>query len=177
MKISNIFKRVLLQEIGKYNETMKKRRPRKCSDEEILDLVFKLLRTGMQLRELDGPVHYANVTRRFKMWCVANVVENAYTKLLKTYTKLNKITRFCVDSSYTRNRCCHKKHMGRNHFDRGRFAFKTTTVCDQDRIVHGWMVHPGNRADVALLEESLASIVSDVKGIVAGQYEHDLIFV
>ena len=58
----------------------------------------------MQWRELDSSVHCTTVLRRFHDWKRLGVFEQAYSKALDTYQKLRPTKRYCVDSSYVKNR-------------------------------------------------------------------------
>ena len=81
MDLSKIFERLLIKEIddlGKY----KTGRPAKLGNEEALKCIFKVLRTGMQWREIDASVSFATVFRRFQTWSDKNVFKKAYTKAL-----------------------------------------------------------------------------------------------
>ena len=57
MRLSHIFERLLLKEILKMGES-RTGRPAKLGDEEALKCVFKVLRTGMQWREVDASVSF-----------------------------------------------------------------------------------------------------------------------
>ena len=86
MRLSHIFERLLLQEILKMGKS-RTGRPAKLGDEEALKCVFKVLRTGMQWREIDASVSFVTVFRRFQAWSKNNVFQNAYI-IVYTITKL-----------------------------------------------------------------------------------------
>ena len=52
MKVSNIFKQFILEEINRPAQNKSKGRPLILKNEEAIDCVFKVLRTGMQWREI-----------------------------------------------------------------------------------------------------------------------------
>ena len=153
MNLSGIYRNLILAEIP----TASTGRPLTISHSETLDVLFKVLRTGMQWREINASVHYTVILKRFHKWNDLGVFKAAYCKLLKTYKKLNKIERYCIDSTYNKNKYCSRKHTGKNHTDRGRQALKTSVICDQNKIVHSIDIREGNRNDVILMEPLLAN--------------------
>ena len=74
MRLSHIFERLLLKEILKMGKS-RTGRPAKLGDEEALKCVFKVLRTGMQWREVDASVSFVTVFRRFQTWSKNNVFQ------------------------------------------------------------------------------------------------------
>ena len=73
-------------------------RPLKLADADALALLFKVLRTGMQWREVDATVCHITIFRRFHAWRAQGVFEDAYRKALRTYAKLRATRFYCVDS-------------------------------------------------------------------------------
>jgi transposase len=86
MLLSSVFKTFLLREIDASNHTKIKGRPIILQeDEEALNCIFKVLRTGMQWREIQSSVSYATVFRRFQQWTNKDIFRKAYKKALLTY--------------------------------------------------------------------------------------------
>ena len=54
MLLSSVFKTFLIREINDLNHTKIKGRPIILQDEEALNCIFKVLRTGMQWREIQS---------------------------------------------------------------------------------------------------------------------------
>ena len=131
-------------------------RPLKFSDADALEIMFKVLRTGMQWREVVAPVCYTTVFRRFQTWHLRGIFRDAYKKVLQTHAKLQRPRFYCVDSSYVRNRHC-QVGTGRNHTDRGRQALKLSVLTDDGGVVHAARLDAGNRPDVCLLGATLAA--------------------
>ena len=104
MLLSSVFKTFLLREIHASNHTKIKGRPILLQNEEALNCIFKVLRTGMQWREVQSSVSYATVFRRFQQWTNKDIFKNAYKKALLTYKKLVPTKYYCIDSSYIKNR-------------------------------------------------------------------------
>ncbi len=58
MRLNEIFRRLVLSELNEQH-MHKTGRPKTLTDEQALDCAFKILRTGMQWREIEAPVSYA----------------------------------------------------------------------------------------------------------------------
>lgn len=157
-----VFQRLVLKEAKRLYPDCQTGRPRVLTDETSLDLIFRVLRTGMQWRELKCEVSHTTVLRRMHTWRKCGVFETAYHKLLKTYKKLYPTQYYCLDSAYIKNMFS-QKCVGRNHTDRGRKAVKVSVVVDQTGAPHGVCCHPGNRPDVVLLDDSLNASNDDAK--------------
>ena len=156
MNLNSVFMRLILKETQRQCPQRPTGRPRSIHDSRALELIFRVLRSGMQWRELQCEVNYTTIMRRMHTWNKQGVFKTAYTSLLRTYKKLHPTQYYCVDSAYVKNmfssRC-----VGRNHTDRGRKALKISAVVDQTGIPHAVCCHPGNRPDVSLLTDSLKS--------------------
>ena len=167
MHLSEVFQNLVLQQAAALAGSKPTGRPRTLSNEDALQGIFRVLRTGMQWRELDaipGEVHYTTVFRRFRTWGSAHVFETAYTRALQTYRRLRRVQHYCVDSSYVKNRFG-RRCVGRNHTDRGRKALKLSLLVDDLGVTHGVCSHPGNRPDVVLLEDTLRSALLPLESV------------
>ena len=164
MRLHCIFERLVVREAETRCPQRSTGRPRALSDARCLELIFHVLRSGMQWRELGCEVYYTTVLRRMHAWQTEGVFEAAYRKLLSTHRKLCPTKHYCVDSAYVKNmfssRC-----VGRNHTDRGRKALKVSALVDQTGIPHGICCHPGNKPDVTLLTDSLRSCVHELDAV------------
>ena len=153
MEMSKVFKRLLLAELNAL-PPQQTGRPSRLAPEDALDHIFKLLRTGMQWREVNAAVSFTNLFRRFHKWVNAGIFENAYKKALRTYRRLVPSEYYCIDSSYVKNRFG-RVGVGKNHTDRGRKALKLSVITDQNGVCQSVTSDPGNRPDVTLLTSSL----------------------
>lgn len=166
MKLSAVFENLILAGAAEAAPPARTGRPRALSDSQVSTLLFKLLRTGCQWRELEcGTASFMVVYRRVQLWERMNVIENAYQRALKTYSKLRPPKRHLMDSSHVRNRHGRQPHTGRNHVDRGRQGTKVSVVTDDARIVYGVHLAPSNRPDVVLLDQTLDSRWVKLDGI------------
>ena len=161
MKLNDVFKRLVLAKANDLTPPKQVGRKRSLTNNEALDLIFKVLRTGMQWREIDSPYCFTTVYRRMVLWEEQGVFTAAYKHALQTYQKLNPPKYYCVDSSYVKN-MFGRQDTGRNHTDRGRQALKLSIVVDHNGIVHGACHHPGNKPDVTLLTDSLSCMMERI---------------
>ena len=117
MDLHLIFQRLILREAQIRCPEHVTGRPRSITDARCLELIFRVLRSGMQWRELQCEVNYTTILRKMHTWNSRGVFQSAYTSLLRTYKKLKPTQYYCVDSAYVKNmfssRC-----VGRNHTDR-----------------------------------------------------------
>lgn len=164
MKLSTAFERFILRQAAKLAAPSQRGRRRSLEDVEALQCIFKVLRTGMQWREVNSSVDHTTVFRRMHLWAAQGVFDAAYADILTVYKRLTPPKYYCVDSSYVKNRFG-RSCVGKNHTDRGRKAMKLSTLVDHKGIPHGICCHPGNRPDVVLLEDTLSSVLVDLDGL------------
>ena len=164
MLLSSVFKTFLLREIDASNHAKIKGRPIILQDEEALNCIFKVLRTGMQWREIQSSVSYATVFRRFQQWTNKDIFRKAYKKALLTYKRLVPTKYYCIDSSYIKNRFG-QRCGGKNHTDRGRKAIKLSIVTDQNGVTYSASTLPGNQPDVTSLSSSLIHMLSSLDSV------------
>lgn len=163
MNLSNVFRRLILAEIEAL-PAAQTGRPQAISPTLALDHIFKVLRTGMQWREVEAPVSYSTIFRRFQVWTSAHIFRRAYARALQTYRRLHPTRYYCIDSSYTKNRFG-QRGLGKNHTDRGRKALKLSIVTDQNGVSYGARTDPGNRPDVTLLSASLDAMLINIERV------------
>lgn len=160
--LHRVFERLVLSEAEKRCPACPRGRPRKLDDVSALTLMFKVLRTGMQWRELDCAVDYTTVLRKLHAWARCGVFDAAYARVLRTHKRLNPPSHYCVDSTYVKN-AFGRECVGRNHTDRGRLALKLSAVVDDQGVPYGVCCHAGNRPDVCLLDDSLRSVLVEME--------------
>ena len=92
VSLCETFQRLVLAEVRQRCPEKQIGRPKSLSDEVALTLIFKVLRTGMQWRELDSPVHYTTVFRRLHAWSNASVFDAAYKRALCTHKNFSQLS-------------------------------------------------------------------------------------
>ena len=81
MKLSHIFERLILKFAQDRAAPKRTGRPRALTDTQVVGLLFKLLRTGCQWRELDcGEGSHMAVRRRLELWKEKGVVDAAHVR-------------------------------------------------------------------------------------------------
>ena len=88
MQLAAVFRQLVLAEVGALPPA-RTGRPQTLPPGVIVDHIFKVLRTGMQWRELPTSVSYTTIFRRFQAWSNASVFQRAYTRALRTYRHLH----------------------------------------------------------------------------------------
>lgn len=78
MKVNAIFERLVLKETKKLCPCSYVGRPRTLSDAKTFELIFHVLRSGMQWRELHCKVNYTTILRRMHTWHAMGVFQAAY---------------------------------------------------------------------------------------------------
>ena len=103
MKLAQLFKYELHQRIIELHASTRKRRPIKLDINEGIECLFRLVRTGMQWRELE--LKSASFTTLFKhaqQWTREGIIRDAYKSLLSRYVTsrtsqhYHKSTMFCA---------------------------------------------------------------------------------
>lgn len=83
MKINDVFKRLILNNANILAPQKSVGRKRSLTNENALDMIFKVLRTGMQWREIESSHCFTTVYRRMVLWEERNVFTLAYSQALK----------------------------------------------------------------------------------------------
>ena len=163
----SVFKATILQAIHRHEATRLKRRPLSLDPVEAVDCLLKLVRTGMQWRELQpktaSHISAFKHTRRWEQK-QAGVVQDAYTSVLRQHARTHPPSHYIVDSTYVKN-AFGRVGLGRNPVDRGRKAIKVSALTDQDGIVHNIRSDPANTSDFRLFTPMLSSMLIELRRI------------
>ena len=143
-KMNSIFKNKILLGITQHEATRPKRRPLSLDPSEAIDCLFKLVRTGMQWRELQPKTaSYITVFKHTRRWIQSGIVHDAYASLLQQHVRNHPSKHYIVDSTYVKN-AFGRDSLGRNPVDRGRKAIKMhsrirTALCTTfDKQMNAW---------------------------------------
>lgn len=137
-------------EVARQFPEQRRGRPRIITFEQAYDGILRVLRTGMQWRQLDTVrVSYITVFKTMRRWIEASVFHTAYRRLLALYHRKRRPQHYCIDSSFVKNvfgiDCT-----GRNPTDRGRRATKLSVLVDDLGIPVSFVTSPGNVSDMRL---------------------------
>ena len=96
--LHEIYERHVLRLAAERCPASSRGRPRVLDDRNAMHGIFRILRTGMQWRELRSEASYASVHRRMSSWTTAGVFRDAYRDTLRVYRKLCPPTQYAIDS-------------------------------------------------------------------------------
>ena len=165
MKISTVFKDELRKRILALHATLRKRRPMKLDIDEGLDCLFKMVRTGMQWREIDvKSASYSALFKHVQRWVCSGVIQEAYKTVLHTYAANNDGKYYIIDSSHVKN-VYGRSELGRSPVDRGRKGLKVSVLTDCNGMVHNIRSDPANVSDFKLFTPMLSSIFINLRRI------------
>ena len=167
VEINKYLKIIILNILNKYSHTYYAGRPKKIKDDYALDLIFKVLRTGMQWKELNViNASYKTVYNRFLLWTKQNIFQQAYLILLNKYIeskkKWKKITSYSTDTTFIKNIFGYNC-VGKNPTDRGRMASKISVIVDNLGIPFSLQMHEGNKNDCILLKFLIICFILQIK--------------
>ena len=163
MKVSALFEQELLTRITQLNSATRKRRPMQLDVREGIQCLFKLVRTGMQWRELEvRSVTYSSLFRHVQKWIQKSILTDAYAAVLSRYASMQDGKYYIVDSSHVKNvygRC----GLGRSPVDRGRKGLKVSILTDCNGVVHNLRSDPANVSDFKLFTPMLKSMFIELR--------------
>jgi hypothetical protein len=129
-----------------------------------MDSLFRLIRTGMQWRELTPQTaSYITVFKHTHRWATADLFQRAYTRCLQAYSATHPARRYELDS--VKNQYERASGLGRNPTDRGRKALKLAAVVDHNGVVVGASTFPANKPDVSLFAATLSEMLISIRRI------------
>ena len=130
MGISQYYKTELQHRIEDLYSTNRKRRPMQLDIREGIDCLFRLVRTGMQWREVNiASVSYITLFKHVHRWVDAGLFQATYASLLARYATGHDQKYYIVDSSHVKN-AYGRQGLGRSPVDRGRKGLKISILAD-----------------------------------------------
>ena len=97
---------------------------------EGIDCLFRLVRTGMQWREVNiASVSYITLFKHVHRWVDAGLFQATYASLLARYATGHDQKYYIVDSSHVKN-AYGRQGLGRSPVDRGRKGLKISILAD-----------------------------------------------
>lgn len=145
-----LFRELVRIEVLRQFPAKRRGRPQILTFDDAYDGIARVLRTGMQWRELSTPsASYITVFKTMHKWIDVDVFRTAYRRLLTLYQRKRMAKHYCIDSSFVKNiygRDC----TGRNPTDRGRRATKLSALVDDLGVPVSLVTSPGNVSDMRL---------------------------
>ena len=150
LNTQQLFRDLVRIEVSRQFPRQSRGRPRLLSFDEAYDGMLRVLRTGMQWRQLTSPVvSHITVFKTMHRWMDASVFRTAYRRLLTLYHRRRQPRHYSIDSSFVKNVYGHDC-TGRNPTDRGRRATKLSVLVDDLGIPVSFVTSPGNISDMRL---------------------------
>ncbi len=145
--------------------TLRKRRPLKINIDEAIDCLFRLVRTGMQWREVEiTSVTYSSMFKHVKRWVDHNIIQDAYSAILNMYASKCDGKYYIVDSTHVKN-VYGRGGLGRSPVDRGRKGLKVSVLADCNGVVHNIRSDPASVSDFRLFTPMLHSALINLRRI------------
>jgi len=150
MSINNINKRLIklyLTEINYGNKSITKGRPDKEEIDHYIDIIFKVIKTGIPWKALKEKLHYTTYFKKFSKWNNLNLFENIHKIIIKIL--YNKDLLFIdnkdlyIDSTMIKNINGYE-YLGSNHYDRNRNGNKISIIVTKTGIPIGLKLAPAN---------------------------------
>ena len=156
---SELYKSVLRVHVARHIPPSAKGRPPLLSFDDAYDDILRVLRTGMQWRQLKPKlVSFITVFKTMHRWIAADLFRTAYRSMLRLYARRRRPRHCCIDSTFVKNiygiDC-----VGRNPTDRGRMATKVSALVDDNGVPFSILCHPANQSDMRLLQPTLDSTI------------------
>jgi transposase len=160
-------KRILLDIINERDPEIRKR---KVSNEEALDEIIDLLKSGQPWRYLRPKCgcSYSCIYKRFANWTNASVFESGWKTLLEMYStqqlekNVNWFKDIYIDSTMVKN-ICGRDFLGPNPTDRGRLGSKISSICDNNQVPLSCTFYGANVGDSTTTMESFESIPTECR--------------
>jgi transposase len=143
--------------------------PNSCTLNEYLDMIKYVMRTGIQWRELEGPLHWTTYHKKYTKWSKMEVFSNCYKIVLKIlrrhgYLKKEDLENLYIDTSMVKNRQGSSREVGINHYDRGRNGNKLSVVVTSSGIPLSLQITNSNVHDIHVAEAGITDICMKVVG-------------
>ena len=163
MKIASDFRAIFRFHIDALYARTPKRRPRQLDIDEAIDCLFKLVRTGMQWREVElASASYSTLFKHVKRWVTEGIMHASYSQILHNHAAAHPEKYYIVDSSHVKN-AYGREGLGRSAVDRGRKGLKISILTDSHGVVHNLKSDGANRSDFQLFIPMLSSMFIELR--------------
>ena len=170
MNINNLNKRLInlyLKEIKYGNKSITKGRPDKEELNHYIDVIFKVIKTGIPWRALNEKCNFSTYHKKFVKWNNLNLFENIHKIIIKLLNSRNLLFNnskdLYIDSTMTKNINGYE-YIGSNHYDRNRNGNKISIVVTKTGIPIGLKLEPSNIHDINIVNDTLDNISIKIVG-------------
>lgn len=164
MSINNIYKRLIklyLKEINYGNLSINKGRPDKEEIDHYIDVIFKVIKTGIPWKTLNEKLHYTTYFKKFSKWNNLNLFENIHKIIIKILNNRDLLfvdnKDLYIDSTMIKNINGYE-YLGSNHYDRNRNGNKISIIVTKTGIPIGIKLAPANIHDINLVNDTIDTI-------------------
>ena len=158
----DLLKKILIELVDYYfpnKQIQSPGRPLKCTNDDCIDAMFYVLKTGIGWEYLNGySIKGDSIRKRCNKWINIGIPKMAWIILRNIYIEFKlDFKDLYMDASHIKNyNGCDK--IGRNLYDRFKTSTKLSIITDNNGIPIGITLDSGNRHDVMLVEKTLESI-------------------
>ena len=151
---------IIVDKIDQYSPPIRKR---DFSTKYCLKHICWVLKTGAPWSSIKTICHFTTIYKRFIEWKSNDVFEIIWKDILNEYTnkQLLKDPKWAnimyIDSTMIKN-VLGSDSLGRNHYDRNRWATKQSIICDINKVPLSCSYYGANIHDVKTIEESLQKL-------------------
>jgi transposase len=170
MSINNIYKRLIklyLKEINYGNLSINKGRPDKEEIDHYIDVIFKVIKTGIPWKTLNEKLHYTTYFKKFSKWNNLNLFENIHKIIIKILNNRDLLfvdnKDLYIDSTMIKNINGYE-YLGSNHYDRNRNGNKISIIVTKTGIPIGIKLAPSNIHDINLVNDTIDNISIKIVG-------------
>lgn len=170
MNINNLNKRLIklyLKEINYGNNSITKGRPDKEDIDHYIDIIFKVIKTGIPWKALNEKLHFSTYHKKFVKWNNLYLFENINKIIIKLLNSRNLLFNnskdLYIDTTMTKNINGHE-YIGSNHYDRNRNGNKISIVVTKTGIPIGLKLETSNVHDINIVNDTLDNISIKIVG-------------
>jgi len=165
--MNTLTKQILIHLIDESNSTKTRGRPNKEDTDHYIDVIYNVLRSGMQWSNIKERLYYKTYYKKFIKWSDEGIIEAAHTCLMKTMERCNffdeRFANIFIDSSSIRN--IHGiDEIGRSNSLKFKNANKISIVVNSNGLILGLKIAAGNIHDVQLTELTLDKVSVKIIG-------------
>jgi transposase len=171
MNINNLNKKLInlyLKEINYGNKSITKGRPDKEEVDHYINVIFKVIKTGIPWNSLTEKLHFSTYHKKFVKWNNLNLFENIHKIIIKLLNSRNLLfdnnnKDLYIDSTMTKNINGHE-YIGPNHYDRNRNGNKISIIVTKSGIPLGLKLEPSNIHDINIVNDTIDNISVKIVG-------------
>ena len=164
----NTTAKTILKNCIKSKYTSNRGRPNAFGLDHYIDVIFKVLRTGMQWNEIDEKLHYTTYFKKLQKWINDGVMSTAFHMAVVVCRENGKITDddlevLSLDTSMVKN-VRGGDAVGPNHYDRFRNASKVSVVVTKSGLPLGFDIDAANVHDTKMTAPTIEDIKIKISG-------------